>query len=434
MPETTAAVDRAAADIRLTRSARDVLERAVEDASKRNEADATSVDVLRALLESPGALAGDTLRVLGVDPAAVAARVPQDGAASTPHLRQLVVNANREAQVLGHYQVDTIHLLLALLYSDARPTAAILQSSGLTLYDVRRHMQTSAGKTANVEQAAGRTAPTPDRAARTPDRALRQRPWPALRPVLGVSTVFVGLVVVLVVTGALLWLDLLPAGATVLTLAFVVVGWIVSVCLHEFSHAVMAHLGGDRGIAASGYLTLNPLRYTNIVMSIVFPVVALLLGGIGLPGGAVYINTAALRSRSWNSLVSLAGPVSNAVLALLIGATFNLAFRLDWITDGNLAFFEALAFLGYLQVFAVVLNLLPIPPLDGYGILRPWLPWSVQSAAAGIGMAGYLVVFLVLFYVPPVSAVVFSVVSTISSTLGIDPVLVALGEQHMRFR
>jgi Zn-dependent protease len=429
MPETTAAVDRAAADIRLTPSARDVLERAVADASRRGEPDATSVDVLRALLQSPGSLAADAMRVLGVDPAALAARIPQDGAASTPQLRQLVVNANREAQVLGHYQVDSIHLLLALLYSDARPTGALLQSAGLTLYDVRRHLQTGAGKVSQSD--AARPARAPDR---TPDRALRRRPWPALRPVLGVSPIFIGLVLIVITSGALLWFDLLPAGVTVLTLAFVVAGWVVSVCVHEFFHAVMAYLGGDRDVAASGYLTLNPLRYTNIVMSIVFPVVALLLGGIGLPGGAVYINSAAIRTRSWESLVSLAGPVANALFAVSIGGLFTLALHLDWITVANLPFFEALGFLGFIEVFAVVLNLLPIPPLDGYGILRPWLPWSVRSAAAGIGLAGYMVVFLVLFYVPPVSAVFFNLVSTITASLGIDPFFVALGEQHMRFR
>src|SRR5690348_9852337 len=179
MPETTAAVDRASADIPLTRTARDVLERAVLGASKRNEPDATPLDVLRAVLESPGTLAGDAMHSLGVDPAALAARIPQDGEASPLPLRQLLVNANREAQVLGHYQVDAIHLLLALLYSDARPTAAVLQSSGLTLYDLRRHMQTGARPDAPLAPGA--------RATRSPDRALRRRPWPSLRPVLGVS-------------------------------------------------------------------------------------------------------------------------------------------------------------------------------------------------------------------------------------------------------
>src|SRR5581483_2216522 len=215
---------------------------------------------------------------------------------------------------------------------------------------------------------------------------------------------------------------------------FVVLGWIVSVCVHEFFHAVVAYVGGDRDVAASGYLTLNPLRYTNVVMSIVFPVVALLLGGIGLPGGAVYVNPAALRSRGWDSLVSVAGPIANALIAAIIGGVISVSFAAQWVTSANAGFFEALAFLGYIEVFAVVLNLLPIPPLDGYGILRPWLPWSVRTAAARLGMTGYLIVFLVLFYVPPVATAASLLVSQISTLVGIDPYLAALGSEHMRFR
>jgi len=416
MPDTTAAVDRAAADIPLTRAARDVLERAVEAAASRSTTEATPLDVLRSLLGMPDSLALATMRSLGVDPTAVAVKLGADGEVSPLPLRQLVVNANREALVLGHHQVDSIHLLLALLYSDARPTAAILQSSGLTLYDVRREMQTG-------------------KATAAPERSLRRRPWPRLRPVLGISPVFIGLVAAFAIAGALLFFDVVPSAAVgFAVILFVVAGWVVSVCLHEFSHAVVAYLGGDRDVAASGYLTLNPLRYTNVVMSLVFPVVALLLGGIGLPGGAVYVNPAALRSRGWDSLVSLAGPVANALIALLIGAVFDLAFTFGWVNGANVVFFEALAFLGFIEVFAVVLNLLPIPPLDGFGILRPWLPWSVRSIAARLGMSGYLIVFLVLFYVPPVSAAVAEVVGRLTDLAGIDPQLAGLGSDRMRFR
>lgn len=181
-------------------------------------------------------------------------------------------------------------------------------------------------------------------------------------------------------------------------------------------------------------ITLNPLRYTNVVMSIVFPVVALLLGGIGLPGGAVYINHAMLRSKSWDSLVSVAGPVANALFAIVIGAIVTAGLHLHWLTLANAPFFEALAFLGYVEVIAVILNLLPIPPLDGFGILRPWLPYSVQSAALRIGMAGYVILFFLFWYVPAFGSALFGVASQVTVGLGIDPTLVSFGYQHMRFR
>jgi Zn-dependent protease len=251
--------------------------------------------------------------------------------------------------------------------------------------------------------------------------------------VLGVSRVFLALVAAMVLAGVLLWLDVVPALGAPLSLVFVLLAWVVSVCVHEFFHAVVAFLGGDRDVAASGYLTLNPLRYTSVVMSIVFPVIALLLGGIGFPGGAVYINHAMLRSRTWDSLVSLAGPVANALFALVCAGLIAAAPMLV-AAGASFKFIEAVAFLGYLEVFAVVLNLVPVPPLDGFGILRPWLPWSIQSAAARIGTAGYVLVFLLMFYVPPVGGAVVEAVSRLAALIGIDPILVALGSQNVRFR
>ena len=75
----------------------------------------------------------------------------------------------------------------------------------------------------------------------------------------------------------------------------VTVLWIFSVCIHEFGHAIVAYWGGDHTVKDKGYLTLNPLRYANPVMSLLIPLVFLAMGGIGFPGGAVYINTQALR-------------------------------------------------------------------------------------------------------------------------------------------
>ncbi len=73
----------------------------------------------------------------------------------------------------------------------------------------------------------------------------------------------------------------------------------MSLCLHEFGHALAAYLGGDTSVRDAGYLTLNPLKYSHPLLSIIMPVLFLMMGGIGLPGGAVYINRHALRSSTW---------------------------------------------------------------------------------------------------------------------------------------
>src|SRR5207244_16785 len=113
-------------------------------------------------------------------------------------------------------------------------------------------------------------------------------------------------------------------------------------CIHEFGHAFVAYLGGDRSVAGAGYLKLNPLRYTNVTMSLVLPIIFLLLGGIALPGGAVYINHSALRSEVWSSAVSIAGPVGTVLCGLLIAGVFFVALQPSWIRAGSLNFLVGL--------------------------------------------------------------------------------------------
>ena len=427
MPAATIALDRASADIPLTRAAREDLERAAGEAAGRGAGESSPVDVLRAVLANRGSLAVTTLRALGSDPATVAAALPADGVAATPPLRQLLVNANREAQVLGHYQVDSIHLLLALLYSDSPATSAALQKSGLTMYDLRRHLQTGVRAEAPV-------AGAPSAGSRAPDRALRRRPLPRLRGVLTVSPVFLAIVAVTVVAGVLLWLNVIPAGVGVLTLTFVVSGWIATVCVHEFCHAFVAYLGGDRGVASSGYLTLDPLRYTNFLMSIVFPAAFLLIGGIALPGGAVYINRGALRSRWWDSAVSLAGPVGTLLCGLFIALIVVASYWLGLVRPDTALFYEAMSVLAFVEMYAFVLNFVPVPPLDGFGILRPWLPYSIQAAAAQVGTFALIIVFAAIWYVPAINLFFVHSASTLAAMLGIDPYLIYFGQQHFRLQ
>ncbi|ETZ91370.1 peptidase, M50B family protein [Mycobacteroides abscessus MAB_030201_1075] len=78
----------------------------------------------------------------------------------------------------------------------------------------------------------------------------------------------------------------------------------MSLCLHEFGHAYTAWRFGDT--QARGYLTLNPLQYTDPVLSIALPLVFIALGGIGLPGGGVRA-PAGMTNRQ-RTIVSLAGP------------------------------------------------------------------------------------------------------------------------------
>ena len=179
-----------------------------------------------------------------------------------------------------------------------------------------------------------------------------------------------------------------------------IVLWIVSLCAHEYAHARVAYAGGDYTVADKGYLTFNPLKYVHPVMSILIPVVILLMGGIALPGGAVYIRTDLLRNRHWNALVSLAGPLANLALLLLVG----LVFRAGWMPGmsdhpiGTPALTFAL--FGFFMAFAFLLNMLPVPGLDGFGIIEAYLPDDAKRAVQKLGFWPILILLGIMFRAP----------------------------------
>ena len=185
--------------------------------------------------------------------------------------------------------------------------------------------------------------------------------------------------------------------------AFIIVGWLISLCLHEFGHAITAFLGGDESVENKGYLTLNPLKYTHPVISIVIPLLMLLMGGIAFPGGAVYINIAALRNPRYRSLVSAAGPLANLLCLLLLALPFSkLPFYYIFLRAPS-EFFSALGLLALLQMVALFINLLPIPGLDGFGILEPFLPREWLGFASLVRPFGFLIVFVLLSTDSPIS-------------------------------
>jgi Zn-dependent protease len=209
-----------------------------------------------------------------------------------------------------------------------------------------------------------------------------------------------------------------------MTFALVFVAWMFSLCLHEFSHAMAAYWGGDLSVKDKGYLSLNPIKYAHPVYSLALPMLFLLMGGLGLPGGAVYIDHSRLRSKAWQSAVSLAGPLADAFLAVVIG----LLLQFEPISAGPCG--PAIAFLGVLEVCPVVLNLLPIPPFDGFGAIEPFLPEDVALSAQRLGNHGVFLVMLVLWNIPAANASLWNATYALSRTIGI-PVDQASAGFHM---
>jgi Zn-dependent protease len=210
----------------------------------------------------------------------------------------------------------------------------------------------------------------------------------------------------------------------------VTVFWIFSVCLHEFGHAWAAYCGGDHTVREKGYLTLNPIHYTHPVTSILLPALFMIMGGIGLPGGAVYIERHLLRSRGWDTWVSLAGPAMHLPIIFWI----SLVFKFGFVPVGPEHLSSiSLALLLQLQISAVLLNLLPIPPLDGFQALAPWLRSDVREDLSAFSGYGMLLLFGLFWMVPPLNEAFWDIVTWISSWLGVPPYLADEGWTAFRF-
>lgn len=207
----------------------------------------------------------------------------------------------------------------------------------------------------------------------------------------------------------------------------VLIGWIFSLCLHEFSHAAVAYRGGDHSVREKGYLSFNPLKYIDPTLSLVLPILFLIFGGIGLPGGSVLINQSRLKSPLWQSAVSLAGPLSNAVFTVLLALVFHSSPTLAGTSWGI-----ALAFLLELQVCAVLFNLLPVPGLDGFGIIAPFLPKEMRDQARLFGRNGVMILFAVM-WIPSINHAFWNIVDGVVSFMGINPYLADLGRVVFQF-
>ena len=223
-------------------------------------------------------------------------------------------------------------------------------------------------------------------------------------------------------------------------LVFVLGGWVVSVCFHEFAHAYAAWRAGDRSVEAAGYLTLNPFKYAHPVLSLLLPLLFIVQGGIGLPGGAVYLHRHAFRSRAMQSVAAAVGPATNLVLGvvLLLVARSHLDelyayLRFADTADNHARFWCGLAFLGFLQITAAVLNLLPVPGLDGYAIVEPYVDPQTQQYADRVKPWGLLAVIVLLLLFGPLNAAFFDLVDYLAGLTGANQILWQAGHQFFQF-
>ena len=396
---------------KLTHHARHVLISARERARDMGQNQIAPEHILLGILAEESSSAANLLKDLNVELPQLRQRIEENlkdkqyyeqGEPDLTEDTQIAMTlAAREARDLGFDYLGSEHLLLGVLQEGHSLAADVLSHWNLNVHTIRAQLETY--------DLPKERAVKPLVADMSPGTATEHR---SFLP----SPVFVALVLIAGLTGYLMYQrTIFPQ---VMLFLFVTSGWVVSLCLHEFGHALVAWWGGDKQVADRGYLTLNPLKYTHGLYSIVLPLVFLAMGGIGLPGGAVYIRRRSIGKRFMRSVVSAAGPLMSALCALFLSLPFMVG--LDESYGIHAEFWAGLGLLANLQITAFLFNLLPFPGLDGFGLLMPYLPRKLSREIRRLGSWSLVILFLLFFVETPVARVFWRAVWSIESLLGID--------------
>jgi Zn-dependent protease len=165
------------------------------------------------------------------------------------------------------------------------------------------------------------------------------------------------------------------------------VALVLAITVHEFSHGLVATWFGDDTPRRIGRLTLNPLKHLDPLGTLM-----ILVGPIGW-GRPMQIDPRRMRNGNlgW-ALSSLGGPVSNIVAATIAAMLYGLVSG-DLDRTGQTYFFTFIL----INVLLAVFNLVPVPPLDGFGFIFGLAPLPLKRALLPIQQYGFLILLAVLF-------------------------------------
>lgn len=178
---------------------------------------------------------------------------------------------------------------------------------------------------------------------------------------------------------------------------------VFSAILHEVAHGYVADRLGDPTARLMGRLTLNPMPHIDPFLSIALPVLLILTGSPVVFGGAkpVPVDPYNLRDgRKDLALVSLAGPMTNMILAIIASLVLHLGTLL-WSTPlVSIMPFLNMFFTLVMQynILLAIFNLLPIPPLDGSKIFSLVLPEREAASFMALGQFGMIILFFLLAF------------------------------------
>ena len=182
---------------------------------------------------------------------------------------------------------------------------------------------------------------------------------------------------------------------------------LVAFPVHEFSHALAAFRLGDSTARWQGRLTLNPIVHIDPLGGGLL-VVSALIGGVFIGWAKpTPVNPYNLRyGRRGESIVALAGPLSNLVMGAIVAIPVRIIAMSPSMVDTvysnaiSAFVFETAGYFVLINVFLMVFNLLPIPPLDGWRVLLGLVDARTAYNLRAFEQYGFLVLILIIFLAP----------------------------------
>jgi Zn-dependent protease len=186
-----------------------------------------------------------------------------------------------------------------------------------------------------------------------------------------------------------------------LNLAQIFIAFLVllfSLTVHEAAHAWAAHRCGDDTARLAGRMSLNPLAHIDPVGTVVFPLIAIITK-VPVIGWAKPVPVNVLRLRKYrrdSMLVAAAGPASNLLLAVLAAVVIRM-IPSEFVSALGAGVAAPLADLLWrlleMNVLLALFNMLPIPPLDGSGVLSGLLPPRLANGYDAVRPYGFIVLY-----------------------------------------
>ncbi|KKQ28298.1 MAG: Peptidase M50 [Candidatus Levybacteria bacterium GW2011_GWA1_37_16] len=198
---------------------------------------------------------------------------------------------------------------------------------------------------------------------------------------------------------------------------------IFSAILHEIAHGLVAERLGDPTARLMGRLTLNPKNHIDPMMSIALPLILLISGSPIIFGAAkpVPVDPFNLQDgRKDLALVSLAGPLTNVLIAIIASLILKLILNSSYIIPDTL--YLILVTVVHLNLLLAIFNLFPIPPLDGSKIFALLLPEKTANLYMSLQSIGFLIIIFLLFF--PMGG--FSLIGFVSTLLSFSLKLLGL--------